>query len=92
MLRKVNPLSLASCRPAMMLLTRTGISNEGYQGRISVSEHYVTLGSVTGADEGSYTVRDGEGDIKRKTCLKLRGERTNENRSYIFLSSMLDLF
>lgn len=74
-----------------MLLTSTGMSREGYQGRISVDK-FVTLSSVTSADEGSYTVRDAEGHIKSKICLKVRGERTNEDKSYSFLSSMLDLF
>lgn len=74
-----------------MLLTSTGMSREGHQGRISVDE-YVTLSSVTGADEGSYTVRDADGHIQRKICLNVRGERTNEDKSYSFLSSMLDLF
>nr|XP_046255146.1 putative uncharacterized protein DDB_G0290521 isoform X2 [Scatophagus argus] len=59
-------------RPALMLLTSTGMSREGYQGRISVSERQVTLSAVTGADEGSYTVRDAKGDIQRKVCLNVR--------------------
>ncbi|XP_035528494.1 cadherin-related family member 5 [Morone saxatilis] len=59
-------------RPALVLLTSTGITREGYQGRISVNERRVTLSAVTGADEGSYTVRDGEGDIQRKVCLNVR--------------------
>lgn len=66
------------CRPALVLLTRTGLSREGYQGRISVSERHVTLSAVTGADEGSYTVRDAEGDIQRKVCLNVRGENADE--------------
>ncbi|XP_070767915.1 uncharacterized protein [Enoplosus armatus] len=58
-------------RPALVLLTSTGMSREGYHGRISVNEHRVTLSGVTGADEGSYTVRDAEGDIQRKVCLNV---------------------
>ncbi|XP_042345265.1 uncharacterized protein si:dkeyp-77h1.4 [Plectropomus leopardus] len=59
-------------RPALVLLTSTGISRDGYQGRISVNERFVTLSAVTGADEGSYTVRDERGDIQRKVCLNVR--------------------
>ncbi|XP_039973446.1 uncharacterized protein si:dkeyp-77h1.4 isoform X2 [Xiphias gladius] len=59
-------------RPALVLLTRTGLSREGYQGRISVNERQVTLSAVTGADEGSYTVRDAEGVIQKKVCLNVK--------------------
>ncbi|XP_029308008.1 uncharacterized protein LOC115021615 isoform X1 [Cottoperca gobio] len=59
-------------RPALVLLTSTGLSRDGYQGRISVSERDVTLSAVTGADEGSYTVRDAEGDIQKKMCLNVK--------------------
>lgn len=58
-----------------MLLTSTNMSREGYQGRISVSGGHVTLKAVTGADEGSYTVRDADGEIKIKLCLNVKGER-----------------
>lgn len=50
------------------------MSLEGYQGRISFNERYVTLKTVTAADEGSYTVMDADGNIQRKTCLNVRGE------------------
>nr|XP_033496713.1 probable serine/threonine-protein kinase irlD [Epinephelus lanceolatus] len=59
-------------RPALVLLTSTEMSRDGYQGRISVNDRYVTLSAVTGADEGSYTVRDARGDIQRKVCLNVR--------------------
>uniref|UniRef100_A0A3B4ULA1 Si:dkeyp-77h1.4 n=1 Tax=Seriola dumerili TaxID=41447 RepID=A0A3B4ULA1_SERDU len=45
---------------------------KGYLGRISVNERHVTLSAVTGADEGSYTVRDAEGVIQRKECLNVK--------------------
>lgn len=64
-----------------MLLTSTGMSREGYQGRISVRKSHVTLSAVTGADEGSYTVRDVDGQIKNKLCLNVRGERANEDKA-----------
>ncbi|XP_034730075.1 cadherin-related family member 5 [Etheostoma cragini] len=59
-------------RPALVLLTSTGLSRDGYQGRISTNERQVTLSAVTGADEGSYTVRNAEGDIQRKVCLNVK--------------------
>ncbi|XP_035018535.1 uncharacterized protein si:dkeyp-77h1.4 [Hippoglossus stenolepis] len=59
-------------RPALVLLTSTGISRDGYQGRISVNERNIGLSAVTGADEGSYTVRYAEGAILKKVCLKVR--------------------
>uniref|UniRef100_A0A8D0AKT2 Si:dkeyp-77h1.4 n=1 Tax=Sander lucioperca TaxID=283035 RepID=A0A8D0AKT2_SANLU len=59
-------------RPALVLLTSTGMSRDGYQGRISANERQVTLSAVTGADEGSYTVRNAEGDIQRKVCLNVK--------------------
>lgn len=62
-------------RPALVLLTSTNMSRDGYQGRISVSGGHVALQAVTGADEGSYTVRDADGEIKIKLCLNVRGER-----------------
>ncbi|CAB1456288.1 unnamed protein product, partial [Pleuronectes platessa] len=59
-------------RPALVLLTSTGISRDGYQGRISVNERSISLSAVTGADEGSYTVRYAEGAILKKVCLNVR--------------------
>lgn len=59
-------------RPALMLLTNTGMSRDGYQGRISVSERHASLSVVSGADEGSYTIRDAEGVIQRKVCLNVK--------------------
>ncbi|XP_074509339.1 uncharacterized protein LOC141778786 [Sebastes fasciatus] len=59
-------------RPALVLLTSTGMSRDGYQGRISVNERHVTLSTGTGSDEGSYTVRDAEGVIQSKICLNVR--------------------
>lgn len=75
----------------MVLLTRSGTSREGYEGRISVNERHVTLSTVTGADEGSYTVRDVSGVIQKKVCLNVKGESTNDNDHIFFSSPMLDL-
>ncbi|XP_068613909.1 uncharacterized protein si:dkeyp-77h1.4 [Brachionichthys hirsutus] len=67
-------------RPALVLLTVAGTSKDGYQGRISVTDRNVTLSDVTGADEGSYTVRDFKGAIRRKVCLNVR-----EHQNYVAL-------
>ncbi|KAF7670094.1 hypothetical protein LDENG_00049760 [Lucifuga dentata] len=71
-----------TARPALVLLTSTGVAREGYQGRISVNERHVTLSAVTGADEGSYTVRDADGEIKRKVCLNVREHQIFVKLSY----------
>lgn len=63
------------CRTPVILLTSVGTSTEGYLGRIAVGEHDVTLKRATGADEGSYTVRDAEGNIQTKLCLNVLSER-----------------
>lgn len=59
------------------------MSREGYHGRIGVTERHVTLKAVTGADEGSYTIRDDKGDIRKKECLNVKGESADEDR-YLF--------
>ncbi|XP_023127397.2 streptococcal surface protein B [Amphiprion ocellaris] len=59
-------------RPALVVWTAAGTPTKPYQGRLSVSERNVTLSGVTGADEGSYTVRDNKGVIQRKVCLKVK--------------------
>ncbi|KAJ3597323.1 hypothetical protein NHX12_000851 [Muraenolepis orangiensis] len=59
-------------RPALVLMTSAGLSRDGYHGRITVSERHVSLSTATGADEGSYTIRDAEGNIKKKVCLNVQ--------------------
>ncbi|XP_055781946.1 uncharacterized protein LOC129857568 [Salvelinus fontinalis] len=59
-------------RPPLLLMTREGLSRDGYQGRLSVNERRVTLNAVTGADEGSYTVSDTNLKIMRKVCLNVK--------------------
>lgn len=66
--------------PALVLLTITGMTREGYWDRISVNERQVTLSAVTGADEGSYTVRDAKGEIQRKVCLNVK-----EHQNFVIL-------
>ncbi|XP_030605197.1 uncharacterized protein LOC115794080 isoform X1 [Archocentrus centrarchus] len=61
-----------TAKPGLVILTATGTSTELYQGRVSANDRFVTLSGVTGADEGSYTVRDNKGHIQRKVCLNVR--------------------
>lgn len=66
----------------VILLTSVGTSREGYLGRIVVGEHDVTLKRATGADEGSYTVRDAEGKIQTRLCLNVLSERMTPSISH----------
>ncbi|KAL6099361.1 uncharacterized protein ACO6RY_01196 [Pungitius sinensis] len=58
--------------PPVVLLNQTAVPAEGYAGRLSVTEKRVTLHAVSMADEGSYTVLDREGKIRRRNCLNVR--------------------
>uniref|UniRef100_A0A8C6V120 Si:dkeyp-77h1.4 n=1 Tax=Neogobius melanostomus TaxID=47308 RepID=A0A8C6V120_9GOBI len=62
-------------KPALVLMTAAKTTRDGYQDRIIVSEKDITLRGVTGADEGSYAVREAKGGITWKMCLNVRGER-----------------
>ncbi|KAK2830751.1 hypothetical protein Q5P01_018682 [Channa striata] len=58
--------------PAILLYNTSAVSAEEYVGRLGVSEKRVTLHSVRMTDEGSYTVKDREGKVKRRNCLNVR--------------------
>ena len=60
--------------PSVVLYNQTVVSAEEYAGRLSVSEKRVTLHSVRMSDEGSFTVLDHEGKVRRRNCLNVRGE------------------
>ncbi|XP_055084079.1 uncharacterized protein si:dkeyp-77h1.4 [Periophthalmus magnuspinnatus] len=69
------PLSLEATqtsKPALVLLAASGTPREEYKDRIIVGEKTLTLRTVTGADEGSYTIRGPKGEIKTKMCLNVR--------------------
>uniref|UniRef100_I3K5M9 Si:dkeyp-77h1.4 n=1 Tax=Oreochromis niloticus TaxID=8128 RepID=I3K5M9_ORENI len=83
-------------KPGLVVLTAAGTSLERYQGRVSLSESYVTLSGVTDADEGSYTVRDNKGGIERKVCLNVKEhkefvklQRGNKLKINLILNSSL---
>lgn len=58
----------------MVLYNQTAVSAEEYVGRLVVSEKKVTLHAVRMKDEGSFTVLDREGKVRRRNCLNVRGE------------------
>ncbi|XP_042363115.1 uncharacterized protein LOC121958293 [Plectropomus leopardus] len=66
--------------PPVVLYNKTAVVAEEYVGRLSVSEKKVTLHSVRMTDEGSFTVLDREGKIKRRNCLNVR-----EHQNFIHL-------
>ncbi|XP_075897129.1 uncharacterized protein LOC142898194 isoform X2 [Nelusetta ayraudi] len=71
-----------SSRLPVILWTSVGVPTEGYLGRIEVVQHQVILKGATGADKGSYTVRDAKGNIQTKLCLNVRGHQNFEEVPY----------
>uniref|UniRef100_A0A4W4H8R3 Uncharacterized protein n=1 Tax=Electrophorus electricus TaxID=8005 RepID=A0A4W4H8R3_ELEEL len=57
---------------AVVLLNHSIIPIEEYRTRLSASEKKVNLHVVTGTDEGSYTVLDSDGKIRKRTCLNVK--------------------
>ncbi|XP_062266230.1 uncharacterized protein LOC133972680 [Platichthys flesus] len=68
--------------PPVVLFNQTAVSAEEYVGRLSVSEKQVTLHSVRMMDEGSFTVLDHEGKIRRRNCLNVREHQDFKHLSY----------
>lgn len=60
--------------PAVVLYNQTAVTAAEYVGRLHVSDKQVTLHAVRMADEGSFTVLDREGKVRRRSCLNIRGE------------------
>ena len=71
----------------MVLYNQTAVLPD-YVGRLSVSEKRVTLHSVRMTDEGSFTVLDREGKVKRRNCLNVRGDERFELCCH--LSTLID--
>ncbi|XP_034017419.1 uncharacterized protein LOC117502473 [Thalassophryne amazonica] len=67
--------------PAVVLYNQTEVTAEEYVGRLSVSEKRVALNSVRMTDEGSFTVLDRDGKVRRRNCLNVR-----EHQNFIQLS------
>ncbi|XP_034456766.1 uncharacterized protein LOC117770943 [Hippoglossus hippoglossus] len=68
--------------PPVVLYNQTAVSAEEYVGRLSVSEKLVTLHLVRMTDEGSFTVLDHEGKIRRRNCLNVREHQDFMRLSY----------
>ncbi|XP_044027776.1 uncharacterized protein LOC122864431 [Siniperca chuatsi] len=68
--------------PPVVLYNQTAVSAEEYVGRLSVSEKRVTLHSVRMTDEGSFTVLDREGKVRRRNCLNVREHQNFMHLSY----------
>ncbi|XP_030267643.1 uncharacterized protein LOC115578693 isoform X2 [Sparus aurata] len=62
--------------PPVVLYNQTAVLAEEYVGRLVVSEQKVTLHAVRMMDEGSFTVLDREGKVRRRNCLNVRGHQT----------------
>ncbi|KAI4898290.1 hypothetical protein NFI96_033504, partial [Prochilodus magdalenae] len=58
--------------PALVLLNQSTIPIEQYRGRLFANERKIDLHVVTGADEGSYTVLDSDGKVRKRTCLNVK--------------------
>jgi len=73
----------------VVLFNQTAVLAEGYVGRLSVSAKRVTLHAVRMKDEGSFTVLDRDGKIRRRNCLNVRGE-DERAAPRCFLSASID--
>ncbi|KAK5854716.1 hypothetical protein PBY51_004888 [Eleginops maclovinus] len=67
--------------PTRVLYNQTAVLAEEYVGRLSVSEKKITLHSVKMTDEGSFTVLDREGKVRKRNCLNVR-----EHQEFLRLS------
>ncbi|XP_074542279.1 uncharacterized protein LOC141802619 [Halichoeres trimaculatus] len=68
--------------PPVVLYNQTAVVAEEYVRRLSVSERQVTLHSVRMMDEGSFTVLDHEGKVRRRNCLNVREHQVFPHLSY----------
>ncbi|XP_072303340.1 uncharacterized protein [Eucyclogobius newberryi] len=67
-----NQTDTDSTEPPPVLLFNQSVLLEEYEGRLSVTEKKVTLRSVRMSDEGSFTVFDRNGKMRRRNCLNVR--------------------
>lgn len=67
--------------PPILLYNNSTVLVEEYEERLSVSEKRVTLHSVRITDEGSFTVMDRTGKVRRRNCLNVR-----EHQNFLHLS------
>ncbi|XP_072531618.1 uncharacterized protein [Salminus brasiliensis] len=62
--------------PVLVLLNQSTIQIEEYRSRLSANEKKINLHLVTVADEGSYTVLDSDGNVRKRTCLNVKEHQT----------------
>ncbi|XP_061111884.1 uncharacterized protein LOC133137568 [Conger conger] len=55
-----------------LLLNQSRTPGEEHKARLTVSEKKVSLHTVTGSDEGSYTILDSDGKVRKRTCLNVK--------------------
>ncbi|XP_054620485.1 uncharacterized protein LOC129173509 [Dunckerocampus dactyliophorus] len=72
--------------PAVLLYRQPLVLSDAYAGRLSASEKSVALHSVKKEDEGTFTVRDHEGKVRRRNCLHVR-----EHQDFLHPSSGADV-
>ncbi|TRY96296.1 hypothetical protein DNTS_024022 [Danionella cerebrum] len=78
--REGSPTDVTTEEPPVLLINQTGVPTEEYEKRLAVAEKRVSLHSVTGADEGSYTIRLEYGETLK---IKLHVDHTKVKMVYI---------
>ncbi|KAF7661218.1 hypothetical protein LDENG_00266890 [Lucifuga dentata] len=68
--------------PPVVLYNQTVVLADEYVGRLSVSEKRVMLHAVRMTDEGSFTVLDRDGKVRRRNCLNVREHQIFTHLSY----------
>ncbi|XP_016425852.1 uncharacterized protein LOC107754047 [Sinocyclocheilus rhinocerous] len=76
------PVYQTTEEPPVLLLNQTGIPTQAYKHRLTVGEKRVSLGLVTGADEGSYTVVDSDEKVQTRACLDVKAHQIFVHLNY----------
>lgn len=69
----LTPVNQTTEEPPVLILNQTGIPMEEYENRLTMGEKRVNLLLVTGADEGSYTIKDSDEKVRLRACLNVKG-------------------
>ncbi|KAK9958019.1 hypothetical protein ABG768_012201 [Culter alburnus] len=78
----LTPVNQTTEEPPVLLLNQTGIPMEEYENRLTVGEKRVNLLLVTGADEGSYTIKDSDEKVRLRACLNVKDHQIFEHLNY----------
>ncbi|XP_048058808.1 uncharacterized protein LOC125275676 [Megalobrama amblycephala] len=78
----LTPVNQTTEEPPVILLNQTGIPMEEYENRLTVGEKRVNLFLVTGADEGSYTIKDSDEKVRLRACLNVKDHQIFEHLNY----------